>query len=53
MSPISGVSAFPIAAWELAIGVWMLVKGFTPSPTTPAVDVTVVDLAVAPVPASV
>jgi hypothetical protein len=32
--------AFPIAAWELTIGVWMIVKGFaTPTPVTGDVPV--------------
>lgn len=34
---ISGLSALlglPIAAWELALGIWMIVKGFSPAPTT-------------------
>ena len=29
------LGAVPIAAWELAVGVWMLVKGFRPVPPTP------------------
>ena len=32
---ISGLSALlglPIAAWELALGIWMIVKGFSPAP---------------------
>jgi hypothetical protein len=28
VSPVAGLTAFPIAAWELTIGVWMIVKGF-------------------------
>jgi hypothetical protein len=27
----------PIAAWELAVGVWMTFKGFTPSPVLPTI----------------
>jgi hypothetical protein len=28
------VGVIPVAAWELAVGVWMTVKGFRPSPIT-------------------
>ena len=28
------VGVVPIAAWELSVGVWMTVQGFTPSPVT-------------------
>ena len=28
------LGALPIAAWELSVGIWMLVKGFKPSPVT-------------------
>src|SRR3954454_13163584 len=28
----AGLAALPIAAWELALGVWLAVKGFRPSP---------------------
>jgi hypothetical protein len=31
---ISMLAAMPIAVWELSVGTWMLVKGFTPSPVT-------------------
>jgi len=30
--------ALPIAAWEVTIGVYMIVKGFRPSPVTDAID---------------
>jgi hypothetical protein len=30
--------ALPIAVWELTIGVYMIVKGFRPSPVTEAID---------------
>lgn len=33
-SSISLLATLPIAAWELSVGTWMLVKGFTPSPVT-------------------
>jgi Domain of unknown function (DUF4386) len=28
------IGGFPIALWEFSLGVWLIVKGFTPSPTT-------------------
>ena len=31
VSPITGLPALPIAAFELALGIWLLVKGFNPS----------------------
>lgn len=37
---VSSVAFFltlPIAAWEFSVGVWMTVKGFTPSPVLPTV----------------
>jgi hypothetical protein len=34
LSPIAGLAALPIAAWELSLGVYLLVKGFRPSPIT-------------------
>ena len=30
-SAVAGVLALPIAAWELSLGVWLIVKGFNPS----------------------
>ena len=30
------LAALPVAAWELSLGVWLVVKGFKPSPITPA-----------------
>jgi Domain of unknown function (DUF4386) len=29
---LAGLAALPIAAWELALGVWLVVRGFRPSP---------------------
>ncbi len=26
------VAALPVAAWELSLGIWLVVKGFKPSP---------------------
>jgi hypothetical protein len=31
-------AALPVAAWELSLGVWLVVKGFRPSPITAAMD---------------
>jgi len=28
------LAALPVAAWELSLGVWLVIKGFTPSPIT-------------------
>ncbi len=28
------IATLPVAAWELSLGVWMVVKGFRPSPIT-------------------
>ncbi len=30
----AALAAFPVAAWELSLGVWLVVKGFKPSPIT-------------------
>jgi len=30
----SSLAALPVAAWELSLGVWLVVKGFRPSPIT-------------------
>ncbi|MBT8159279.1 DUF4386 domain-containing protein [Arthrobacter sp. GN70] len=32
ISPVSGIATLPIAVWELSLGVWLVVKGFKPSP---------------------
>lgn len=34
IDPVAGLAALPVAAWELSLGVWLVVKGFTPSPVT-------------------
>jgi hypothetical protein len=31
-------AAVPVAAWEFSLGVWLVVKGFRPSPITAAID---------------
>jgi hypothetical protein len=30
----TALAALPVAAWELSLGVWLVVKGFKPSPVT-------------------
>ena len=30
----TGIATAPIFAWELSLGVWLVVKGFKPSPIT-------------------
>lgn len=32
VSALTGIAALPIALWELLLGIWLVVKGFTPSP---------------------
>ncbi len=34
----SAIATIPVAAWELSLGVWLVVKGFRPSPITAAMD---------------
>lgn len=34
VSTLPGIAALPIALWEFSLGVWLLVKGFKPSPIT-------------------
>lgn len=34
VSAVPGLAALPIALWELSLGVWLVVKGFRPSPIT-------------------
>jgi hypothetical protein len=33
-SSLAALAALPVAAWELSLGVWLVVKGFRPSPIT-------------------
>ena len=35
---VAALAALPVAAWELSLGVWLIVKGFKPSPITAAMD---------------
>jgi hypothetical protein len=34
LSVWSAIATLPVAAWELSVGPWMVVKGFKPSPIT-------------------
>ena len=34
VSSVAALAALPVAAWELSLGVWLVVKGFRPSPIT-------------------
>ena len=34
VSAVSALAALPVAAWEFSLGVWLVVKGFRPSPIT-------------------
>jgi Domain of unknown function (DUF4386) len=34
VSAWSAIATLPVAAWELSLGVWLVVKGFKPSPIT-------------------
>lgn len=38
MSAQAGLAALPIATWEFSLGVWLIVKGFRPSPITAGMD---------------
>jgi Domain of unknown function (DUF4386) len=34
VSAFQAIATLPVAAWELSLGVWLVVKGFNPSPIT-------------------
>jgi hypothetical protein len=34
ISTVAALAALPVAAWEFSLGVWLVVKGFKPSPIT-------------------
>ena len=34
VSALSAIAIIPIALWEFSLGVWLVVKGFKPSPIT-------------------
>jgi hypothetical protein len=36
----AGLAALPVAAWEFSLGVWLVVKGFKPSPITAGMTAT-------------
>jgi hypothetical protein len=38
LSPVTAIAAVPIAVWEFALGVYLVVKGFKPSPLTAELD---------------
>ena len=38
VSPASGLLTIPVAVWEFSLGVYLIVKGFKPSPITTAVE---------------
>ena len=33
-NPLAALTALPVALWELSLGVYLVVKGFKPSPIT-------------------
>jgi hypothetical protein len=43
VSAFRAIATFPVAAWEFSLGVWLVVKGFKPSPIT--ADMTAADTA--------
>jgi hypothetical protein len=38
ISPVALVAALPVALWELSLGVWLVVRGFKPSPITAGME---------------
>jgi hypothetical protein len=38
VSAFRAIATFPVAAWELSLGLWLVVKGFRPSPITAEMD---------------
>jgi uncharacterized protein DUF4386 len=38
ISPVGVILGLPVALWELSLGVWLVVKGFTPSAITSDLD---------------
>jgi hypothetical protein len=38
LTGLAGLPVIPVAAWEFSLGVWLVVKGFRPSPITAAID---------------
>jgi Domain of unknown function (DUF4386) len=39
-APLAGLSAIPVALFEFSLGVWLVVKGFNPSPITAGIAAT-------------
>jgi hypothetical protein len=33
-SSLAALAALPVAVWEFSLGVWLVIKGFRPSPIT-------------------
>lgn len=38
VSSVAAIAALPIALWEFSLGVWLVVKGFKPSPITAGLE---------------
>ncbi len=38
LAGLAGLPVIPVAAWEFSLGVWLVVKGFKPSPITAEMD---------------
>ena len=38
VSAFQAIATIPVAAWELSLGVWLVVKGFKPSPITAGME---------------
>ena len=38
MSPVVAIATIPIAVWEFSLGIYLIVKGFRPSPITAGLD---------------
>jgi len=38
LTGLAGLPVIPVAAWEFSLGVWLIVKGFRPSPITAEMD---------------
>jgi hypothetical protein len=38
VSAFRAIATFPVAAWEFSLGVWLVVKGFKPSPITAGLE---------------
>jgi hypothetical protein len=34
ISAFAAIATLPVAAWELSLGLWLVIKGFRPSPIT-------------------